>query len=94
MDFYGASVVPGTTAPEHGGVMPVDFFPLLRAMAISKHVVGSDMVEVSPMNDNRSGTAMLLASRTFFEVLTGMALKKQGIRDPWHLAPDLITSKW
>ena len=70
--------------------MPVDFFPLLRAIAISKHVVGTDLVEVSPMNDNRSGSTMLLGSRTFYEVITGIALKKEGITDPWYLHPDLI----
>ena len=90
LDFFDASVAPGTTAPEHGGVMPVDFFPLLRALCITKQVVGVDLVEVSPMNDDRSGTTMLLGSRVFYEAITGMALKKQGITDPWYLHPDLI----
>ena len=90
LDFYDASVAPGTTGPEHGGVMPVDFFPLLRAMNIATHVVGMDIVEVAPMNDNRSGTTMLLAARSFYETIVGMALKKQGITDPWYLHPDLI----
>ncbi len=93
LDFYDASAAPGTTAPEHGGVMPVDFWPLLRAMAIKKHVVGMDIVEVSPMNDNRSGTTMLLAARSFFEAIVGMALRKQGITDPWYIHPDLIVNK-
>ncbi len=93
LDFYDASVSPGTTAPEHGGVMPVDFFPLLRAMSIATHVVGMDIVEVSPMNDNRSGSTMLLAARSFFETIVGMALKKQGITDPWYLHPDLTAAR-
>ncbi len=93
LDFYDASAAPGTTAPEHGGVMPVDFFPLLRAMAISKNVVAADIVEVSPMNDDRSGTTMLLASRTFLEIITGIALKKEGVTDPWYLHPDLIVDR-
>lgn len=93
LDFFDASAAPGTTAPEHGGVMPVDFWPLLRAMCIKTHVVGVDLVEVSPMNDNRSGSTMLLGARTFFEVITGMALKKKGITDPWYIHPDLIANQ-
>ncbi|MEM6930711.1 MAG: agmatinase family protein [Myxococcota bacterium] len=93
LDFYDASVAPGTTAPEHGGVMPVDFFPLLRALSIAKPLAGIDIVEVSPMNDDRSGTTMLLASRTYFEIMVGMALRKQGVEDPWYLAPDLLSEK-
>ncbi len=93
LDFYDASVAPGTTAPEHGGVMPVDFFPLIRAMFISTHVVGMDIVEISPMNDNRSGSTMLLAARTYFEAIVGMALRKQGITDPWYLHPDLMANE-
>ena len=93
LDFYDASTVPGTTAPEPGGVMPVDFFPLLRAIGISKHVVGVDIVEVSPMNDNAAGVTMLLASRTFYEAMVGMALRKQGIKDPWYIHPDLMSEK-
>ena len=92
LDFFDASVAPGTTAPEHGGVMPLDFWPLVRAMTIKTHVVGVDLVEVSPMNDNRSGSTMLLGARTFFEAIVGMALRKQGITDPWYLHPDLIVS--
>ena len=92
LDFYDASVAMGTTAPEHGGVMPVDFFPLLRAMAIDKDIVGLDIVEVSPMLDNASGSTMLLATRTMFEALVGMALKKQGIEDPWYIHPDVIVN--
>jgi len=80
------------TVVDYGDV-PVDFFPLLRAMPITTHVVGVDLVEVSPMNDNRSGTTMLLGSRLFHEVITGMALKKKGITDPWYIHPDLIVKK-
>lgn len=93
LDFYDASVAPGTSAPEPGGVMPVDFFPLLRAMCISKHIVGVDLVEVAPMNDNRSGTTMLLGLRTFYEAIVGMALKKNGIKDPWYIHPDVIVER-
>ena len=39
------------------------------------------------------GTTMLLASRTFFEAIVGMALKKQGITDPWYIHPHLIADK-
>ena len=89
LDFYDSSVAMGTTAPEPGGVMPVDLFPLLRAMAIQQDVVGMDIVEINPLLDNRSQSTMLLAVRSYYEMLAGMALKKQGIKDPWYVHPDL-----
>ncbi len=70
--------------------MPVDFFPFLRAMAIEKDVVGMDIVEIAPMLDNATKSTMLLAVRSYYELLVGMALKKQGITDPWYLHPDLL----
>ena len=93
LDFYDSSVAIGTTAPEPGGAMPGDFFPLIRAMAIKKHVVGMDIVEVAPMLDNATKSTMLLASRSFYELLVGMALKKKGITDPWYLHPGLMAKK-
>ncbi len=93
LDFYDSSVAIGTTAPEPGGAMPGDFFPLLRAMAINKDVVGMDIVEIAPMLDNATKSTMLLAVRSFYELLVGMALKKQGITDPWYLHPDVITQR-
>lgn len=89
LDFYDSSVAIGTTAPEPGGVMPGDFFPLIRAMAIKKHVVGMDIVEVAPLLDNATKSTMLLASRSFYELLVGMALKKKGTTDPWYVHPDV-----
>ncbi len=93
LDFYDSSVAIGTTAPEPGGAMPGDFFPLIRAMAIKKHVVGMDIVEIAPMLDNATKSTMLLASRSFYELLVGMALKKKGITDPWYLHPGLMAKK-
>ncbi len=93
LDFYDSSVAMGTTAPEPGGVMPVDFFPLLRAIAIQQELVGIDLVEVNPMLDNRSQSTMLLAVRTLYEALVGMALRKQGITDPWYVHPDVLVHR-
>lgn len=93
LDFYDASVAIGTTAPEHGGVMPVDFFPLLRAIAIQNEIVGLDLVEVNPMLDNATKSTMLLAVRTMYEAMAGMALKKQGITDPWYLADGVLNAE-
>ena len=73
--------------------MPWDFFPLLRALAIKKEIVGMDLVEVNPLLDDRSGSTMTLGVRTFYEALVGMALKKQGITDPWYIHPELIPTR-
>jgi len=90
LDFYDASSTPGTTAPEHGGPMPGDFFPHLRALFIQNNIVGMDIIEVNPAVDNRQRTTMALAARTLLEGMTGLALKKQGVTDPYYLHPDLI----
>ncbi len=76
LDFYDASVAIGTTAPEHGGIMPVDFFPLLRALAAKYDIAALDLVEVAPMLDNATKSTMLLASRTMYELMVGLAIKK------------------
>ena len=81
----------GTTAPAHGGPMPTEFFPLLRAMCIQQNCVGLDIVEVQPNLDDQARSTMRLASRTFYEAMVGMALRKQGVTDPWYLHPDVIT---
>ena len=89
LDFYDSSVATGTTAPEPGGAMPGDLFPFLRAMAIKKDVVGMDIVEIAPMLDDATKSTMLLATRSFYELLVGMALKKEGVTDPWYIHPDV-----
>ena len=33
---------------------------------------------------------MTLGVRTMYEVLVGLALRKQGITDPWYIHPDLV----
>lgn len=90
LDFYDASVAVGTTAPSHGGPMPVDFFPLLRAICIQNECVAVDIVEVQPGLDDASGSTMRLASQTLYESMVGIALKKQGITDPWYVHPDVL----
>ncbi len=58
-------------------------------MAIDKDIVAMDIVEVAPMLDNRTKSTMLLAVRSYYELLVGMALNKQGITDPRYLHPDV-----
>ncbi len=90
LDFFDASSTPGTTAPEHGGPMPGEFFPHLRALFIQNDVVGMDIIEVNPLVDNRQRTTMVLASRILLEGMTGLALKKLGIKDPYYIYPGLV----
>ena len=49
-----------------------------------------DIVEIAPMLDTATKSTMLLASRSYYELLVGLALKEEGITDPWYLHPDLI----
>lgn len=84
MDVLDANVAPGMGTPELGGLTIRELFPMLRAVATSKQVVGVELVEVNPIVDPTYLTPYT-ALRTLREILTGMALHKKGIKDPYYV---------
>ena len=68
---------------------PRELFPLVRGLCAQNKVVGFDFVEVNPLVDV-GNTTSLVANRLIREALTGIALHKQGIKDPKYLHSELI----
>jgi len=85
-DVLDPAWAPGMGTPEPGGMSPRELFPMLRALAIQNEVVGVELVEVNPLTDPTYRTKQV-AVRVLREILTGMAMRKKGITDPFHIDP-------
>ncbi len=85
-DVLDPAFAPGMGTPEPGGMTPRELFPVLRALGVQNKIVGVELVELNPLTDPtyRSGQ---VAVRILREVLTGIAMRKQGITDPMYLNP-------
>jgi agmatinase len=73
LDVYDPSVFPGTGTPEPGGIVLNDFIELARAIR-PLHLVGVDLVELSPHYDT-SGISTAIALTTMRELL--LTIQKQ-----------------
>ena len=85
-DCLDPAYAPGMGTPEPGGMTPRELFPMLRAIGTQAKVVGVEMVEVNPLNDPSYRTGQM-GVRILREVMTGIALGKVGITDPFYIDP-------
>jgi agmatinase len=83
-DVLDPAFAPGMGTPEPGGMTPRELFPILRALGVQNEVVGIDLVEVNPLTDP-TYHSKLVAVRILRELLTGIAMRKKGIKDPMYL---------
>jgi agmatinase len=86
-DVLDPAYAPGMGTPEPGGMTIRELFPMLRAVGIATDVVGMEMVEVNPLTDN-TYRSKLVAVRALREMLTGVAMRKKGITDPFYVDSD------
>ena len=84
MDCLDPAWAPGMGTPDPGGMSPRELFPILRAIAIQHEIVGVELVELNPVVDP-TYRSKLVANRILREVLTGMAMRKKGITDPYYM---------
>jgi agmatinase len=63
-----------------------ELFPILRALGVQNKVVGVDLVEINPLVDP-TYRSKLVGVRILREILTGIAMREQGITDPYYLDP-------
>ena len=73
IDVLDPAHAPGTGTPEAGGLTSRELLGILRGLA-GKHVVGADVVEVSPAYDHAEMTT-IAAAHTCYELLALMALR-------------------
>ena len=62
LDVFGASFAPGVSAPQVGGLSPMQVSPLIKYLVSSGKVIGFDIAEMCPSFDQRGMTARLGAS--------------------------------
>ncbi|HYM49300.1 MAG TPA: agmatinase [Candidatus Limnocylindrales bacterium] len=75
IDVLDPGFAPGTGTPEPGGMMPADLLRAIRQIALRTHLVGMDVVEVSPPYDHAELTAQN-ANRCMLEAISALAVKK------------------
>ena len=85
IDVLDPAYAPGTGTPEPGGLTTRELFPLLRALCADQRVVGFDLVEFNPLADPGYTTG-LNADRLIRQCLTGLAMRKKGLRGD-YLSP-------
>ena len=76
IDVLDPAHAPGTGTPEAGGLTSRELLALLRALEPT-HVVGADVVEVSPAYDQSEITAVA-AAHVLYELLSVMARRHAG----------------
>jgi agmatinase len=88
-DVLEPAYVPGIGTPEPGGLNLRELFPMLRASTIAHNVIGMELVEVNPLVETTYRSRQV-AVRILRELMTGIALRKQGITDPYYSDPKWI----
>ena len=71
-------LLPGTGTPEPGGMTAVDLLWACRTVAAGVDLVGADVVEACPTHVGSLHTTALVADRIVRELMTGIALRRQG----------------
>jgi agmatinase len=71
IDVLDPAHAPGTGTPEAGGLTSRELLACIRALS-SSHIVGADVVEVSPAYDHAQITAVA-ASHVAYELISAMA---------------------
>jgi agmatinase len=91
-DVLDPAYAPGMGTPEPGGLTIRELFPMLRASTIAHNVIGMEIVEVNPLVDTTYRSRQV-AVRILRELMTGVALRKKGITDPYYTDPNWIRHK-
>ncbi len=79
VDVLDPAFIPaGTGTPEPGGMTSSDLLWAARKAATELELVGADLVEVIPTNIGSADSAALVGERIVREILTGIALRRQG----------------
>lgn len=82
----------GAGRPAPGGLTMREAVPLVRRLCAETKVVGFEMLDVAPYLDLSYATA-LNANTIMHACLTGIAMRKGGIKDPNYLSPLTASSR-
>jgi arginase family enzyme len=78
IDVLDPAFAPGTGTPEPGGMSVPELLSACRGLAAAVDLVGVDLVEVLPTHSGSVDVTALTAGRIVTEILTGIAIRKQG----------------
>ena len=78
VDVLDPAFAPGTGTPEPGGMTTTDLLWACRAIAARCELAGFEIVEVLPTGVGSADITALAADRIVREVVTGLALARQG----------------
>jgi agmatinase len=78
VDVLDPAFAPGTGTPEPGGMTSADLLWACRELARQLDLAGADVVEVIPTAVGSADVTALVAERIVREILTGIALRRQG----------------
>jgi agmatinase len=68
LDGFDPSIVPATGTPEPGGLSYYDVLNLMRTLIMRKKMVGFDVVELCPIDDNKASD--FLATKLIYQLLS------------------------
>ena len=85
VDVLDPAFMPGTGTPVPGGLTMREAMPMVRRLCAENDLVGFEIVELDPMLDNSYRSA-LNANFVMHACLTGVAVRRKGIKDPGFLA--------
>ncbi|MBN1393102.1 MAG: agmatinase [Sedimentisphaerales bacterium] len=68
LDVFDPSIMPSTGTPEPGGLMWYDVLALLKAVSAKKNIVGFDVVELCPGQENKAPD--FLAAKLIYKLLS------------------------
>jgi agmatinase len=74
LDGFDPSIVPATGTPEPGGLNYYEVMSLIRKLIIRKKVVGFDVVELCPIDNNKASD--FLASKLIYQFLSFKFMNK------------------
>ena len=75
LDGFDPSILPATGTPEPGGLSYYDVINLIRKLIDKKKLVGFDVVELCPINDNKASD--FLASKLIYQILSYQFMDKE-----------------
>jgi len=89
VDVIDPAFIPGTGTPVPGGLTMREAIPIVRGLCAQNDIIGFEIVELDPLLDPTYRSA-LNSNFILHACLTGVAMRKEGIEDPYYLS-DLTT---
>ena len=87
VDAISPAYAPGVGTQDPDGMTAAQALQLVRTLAINSEIVAADFIEYNPLMDDAHQTTGVLVDRLIRSLLAGIAARKQGITDPFHIDP-------